>query len=73
MLPDLQYDGDHLVTDKLPRENIQLIITLEENKDSVGGGAATFSNGKWYWTYNREKTEECRYKVASWCYIGGLG
>jgi hypothetical protein len=66
----LPYDGVHLVRDELPEPNVQLCIDLEENEDSVGGGAAALgADGKWYWTFDGEITDDCRYKVKSWQYL----
>lgn len=66
-LPD---DGDHNVRDKLPEPNTQLFIRCAENADSVGGGAATYGeDGKWYWSYDYMRSEECVYPVESWSYM----
>lgn len=67
---ELPFDGKHSVNDALPEPNVQLYITVDENKDRVGGGAAAFGNdGKWYWTFNGEMTDECKYRVSQWCYL----
>jgi len=64
------FSGYFSTIDKMPDPNVQLSIILEENEDHVGGGAAAFgSDGKWYWTFNEEITEECVYTVKSWCYL----
>ena len=53
-----------------PRPDVQVIITVAENKDSVCGGAAMLgSDGVWYWTYNGEKTDKVPYPVIGWSYI----
>ena len=53
-----------------PRPDIQVIITVAKNADSVGGGAAILgSDGVWYWTYNGEKTDKVPYSVTGWTYI----
>ena len=60
----------HNVCDLLPSPNVQLAVYLEDNPRSIGGGAAIYGDdGKWYWTYNGEKTDEIPYKVESWRYI----
>lgn len=70
MLKFLPYDGTHSVEDKMPAPNTMLIIDCAENSDSVGGGAATLGiDGKWYWTYDCEIYEECKYPVARWQYM----
>lgn len=63
-------DGYHSVADCLPEPNVMLIIECADNEDSVGGGAATYgTDGKWYWTYDYEISEECPYPVSRWKYM----
>ena len=63
-------DGKHAVTDCLPEPEVMLKIYCAENADHVGGGAATLGkDGKWYWTYNCEISEECTYPVTHWRYL----
>lgn len=69
----LPFDGAHRAQDELPEPNVQLCVIVEENEESIGGGAATLSeDGKWYWTFDGEPTDECKYQVNQWCYLGGL-
>jgi hypothetical protein len=70
-LPD---DGYHKVSEKLPEPNTLLHIRCAENKDNVGGGAATYGeDGQWYWTYDYMRSEECVYPVTEWSYMGYPG
>jgi hypothetical protein len=74
LLNFLPNDGVHDVSEKLPEPNTQLYIRCAENADSVGGGAATFGeDGKWYWSYDYMRSEECVYPVERWSYMSHPG
>jgi len=67
VLPD---DGWHLVSEKMPEPNTQLIIECAEPY----GGAATYGDdGKWYWTYDWQRDIPCEFTVTRWCYLGYPG
>lgn len=62
----MPYDGKHALVDGLfPKPDVQLCIECEEPV----GGAAAFSNGKWYWTYDMRLDMECEFTVAHWEYL----
>lgn len=49
----------------LPKPNVQLWI-----ESANCGGAAMFGeDGKWYWTYNGRKTDECKVEITRWSYL----
>lgn len=63
-LPDT---GKHSVEDGvMPEPNVQLIIDCAED---VGGAAAYGIDGKWYWTFDWEIKEECKFTVTHWRYL----
>lgn len=50
---------------KTPKPNIQLWIESEE----CGGAAMYGEDGKWYWTFDGEKAEECNVNILRWSYL----
>lgn len=64
------YNGYTLLSKERPSPNVQLIVNLDENEASIGGGAAMMDdNGDFYWTYDGKMTEKIQYDVVSWKYI----
>lgn len=59
------------VNERMPEPDTMLFI--ECVNDATGkccGGAAMYGeDGKWYWTFNRKKTEEILFRVYEWCYM----
>ncbi len=53
------------VKDKLPEPNRHLRIESAE----CGGAAMYGEDGKWYWTFNGKKAEECKVNVTHWEYL----
>lgn len=51
--------------DKTPEPNTQLWIETAE----CGGAAMYGEDGKWYWTFDGEKKDECKLNVLRWGYL----
>ena len=61
------YDGWHDVADQMPKPNIQLHI--ECDNDNIGGAGMFCEDGKWYWTWDGQPDEECKFTVTRWSYL----
>lgn len=59
------------VDERLPEPNVMLFIESVDDMTGEGyGGAAMYGeNGKWYWTFNGEKSDEIQFHVYEWCYM----
>lgn len=59
------------VDKQMPEPNVMLFI--ESVDDATGekyGGAAVYGeDGKWYWAFDRQKTEKIKFRVYEWCYM----
>lgn len=57
--------NEYDTNDKTPEPNTQLWIETAK----YGGAAMYGEDGKWYWTFDGEKTDECKLNVLRWGYL----